>query len=134
MQLDDTPVKCQAGQGQPSYQAHLWTLASPDVGGVVYRFTQGRAGELIAKEIGEFSGYLAGDDHSGNKDGAKAAPGEIQVAGCWEHTIRKFRDARSESAKVAKLFESTCGSSTASRRRPMRRASGEGFLRKCPRR
>jgi transposase len=106
MQLDDTPVKCQAGKGQPNYQAYLWTFVNPEVGSVVYRFTPGRAGELIAREIGDFSGYLVGDGYSGNGAGAKAAPGEIQLAGCWAHTIRKFRDARSESAKVAKLFES----------------------------
>lgn len=48
LQLDDTPVMCQGGRGSKNYQAYLWTFVNPEVGGVAYRFTTGRASDLIA--------------------------------------------------------------------------------------
>lgn len=104
MQLDDTPVMCQAGRGERNFQAYLWTFVNPAVSGVVYRFTSGRASELIRDELGDFEGFLVGDGYSGNRKAADEAPGAIVLAGCWSHTIRKFREALGEAPGSAQLF------------------------------
>ncbi len=104
MQLDDTPVMCQGGRGAPNFQAYLWTFVNPEVKGVVYRFTSGRASDLLALELGDFHGVLVGDGYSGNRAAANKVAGEIVHAGCWAHVIRKFRDAESEAPGTAKLF------------------------------
>ncbi len=104
MQLDDTPVVCQGGKGSGKFQAYLWTFVNPEVEGVVYRFTSGRASDLIQGELGEFEGYLVGDGYSGNYAAARKAPGDIVLAGCWAHSTRKFRDALDEAPGTAQLF------------------------------
>ena len=104
MQIDDTPVMCQGGKGEQNFQAYLWTFVNPEVDGVVYRFTSGRASELLADELGDFHGVLVGDGYSGNRAAANKTGGEITIAGCWAHVTRKFRDAESEAPGTAKLF------------------------------
>jgi transposase len=105
MQLDDTPVKCQAGRGQKHFQGYLWTFVNPEVSGVVYRFTKGRASDLIASELRGFSGFLVGDGYQGNKAAADKVDGEIVMTGCWAHSTRKFRDALCEVPGTARLFQ-----------------------------
>jgi transposase len=104
MQLDDTPVKCQGGRGEKNFQAYLWTFVNPEVNGVAYRFTSGRASDLIATELGSFAGWLVGDGYSGNKAASKKVEGDIKIGGCWAHVNRKFKDARSDAPGTAKLF------------------------------
>jgi transposase len=104
LQIDDTPVMCQAGVGEPNFQAYLWTFVNPEVPGVAFRFTAGRGSDLLAAEIGGFSGTMVGDGYSGNRAAAKKTLGDIVIAGCWAHVNRKFRDAESEAPGTAKLF------------------------------
>jgi len=104
MQLDDTPVMCQGGRGESNFQAYLWTFVNPEVSGVVYRFTSGRASELIAGELGAFEGFLVGDGYSGNRAAAEKVSDAIVLAGCWAHATRKFRDALCEAPGTAQLF------------------------------
>jgi len=104
MQLDDTPVMCQGGRGEANFQAYLWTFVNPQVNAVVYRFTSGRASDLLAAELGDFHGVLLGDGYSGNRAAANKVSGEIVIAGCWAHVVRKLRDAGSEAPGTAKLF------------------------------
>ena len=104
MQLDDTPVMCQGGRGEPNFQACLWTFVNPEVGGVAYRFTPGRASDPLAVELGNFQGTLVGDGYGGNSAAAGKAGGDIAIAGCWAHATRKFRDATKEAPATAKLF------------------------------
>jgi len=110
MQLDDTPVICQGGKGHGKFQAYLWTFVNPEIDGVAYRFTTGRASDLIKDEIADFAGYLVGDGYSGNKAAARKVvearkgEGEIVIAGCWAHTTRKFRDALEEAPGTAQIF------------------------------
>ena len=104
MQLDDTPVMCQAGRGEPNFQAYLWTFVNPQVGAVVYRFTAGRASQLLADEIGGFRGLLIGDGYSGNTAAANKVDDQIVIGGCWAHVARKLRDAEAEAPGTAKLL------------------------------
>jgi len=104
LQLDDTPVMCQAGRGEPNFQAYLWTFVNPQVKAAVYRFTAGRASQLLADEIGGFRGMLVGDGYSGNSAAANKVAGDIVIAGCWAHVNRKLRDAEKEAPATAKLL------------------------------
>jgi transposase len=104
LQLDDTPVMCQAGRGEPNFRAYLWTFVNPQVNAVVYRFTAGRASQLLADELGDFRGMLLGDGYSGNRAAADKVSAAIVIAACWAHVVRKFRDAEPESPGTAKLL------------------------------
>lgn len=104
LQLDDTPVMCQAGRGEPHFRAYLWTFVNPQVNAVVYRFTAGRASQLIADEMKGFNGTLVGDGYSGNAAAADKVNVDIPIGGCWAHVTRKFREAQEEAPGTAKLF------------------------------
>jgi transposase len=110
MQLDDTPVKCQGGRGEPNFQARLWTFVNPEVSGVVYRFTPGRDSASLADLLGNFEGWLVGDGYDGNRAAANKAvkanemSAGIRIGGCWAHVNRKFRDAAKEAPGTARLF------------------------------
>jgi len=104
MQVDDTPVMCQGGRGEKHFQAYLWTFVNPEVDGVAYRFTAGRASDLLAAELGAFYGFLMGDGYSGNRAAARKVAGTIVLCGCWAHTIRKFIEALCEAPGTAQLF------------------------------
>lgn len=112
LQLDDTPVKCQGGRGEPNFQARLWAFVNPQVSGVVYRFTPGRDSASLADLLGDFEGWLVGDGYGGNRAAADKAqranePGcgiRIRIGGCWAHVYRKFRDAAKEAPGTARLF------------------------------
>jgi transposase len=110
LQIDDTPLKCQGGRGEPNFQARLWAFVNPEVGGVVYRFTPGRDSASLADLLGDFEGWLVGDGYGGNRAAADkvVAANElssgIRTAGCWAHVHRKFRDATKEARGTARLF------------------------------
>ena len=111
LQLDDTPVKCQGGRGEPNFQARLWVFVNPEVSGVVYRFTPGRDSASLADLLGDFEGWLIGDGYGGNHAAAKKVvkaelSAGIRIGGCWAHVIRKFREAAKEGKATAKLFRS----------------------------
>jgi len=103
-QLDDTPVMCQRGKGKSHFQAYLWSFMNPQVLGVAYRFTPGRGSDLIAEQIEGTEGYLVGDGYRGNAAAARKTTREITLTGCWAHSTRKFREARSEAPGTARLF------------------------------
>ena len=104
LQLDDTPVMCQAGRGEPNFRACLWTFVNPQVNAVVYRFTAGRASQLIADEMRGFKGTLVGDGYRGNAAAADKVSADIPIGACWAHVTRKFREAEEGAPGTAKLF------------------------------
>ncbi|MFT7669947.1 MAG: transposase [Planctomycetota bacterium] len=105
-QLDDTPIKCRGPKGSGYFQAYLWTFANPEVSGVAFRFTPGRAAKLIEPMLEDFNGYLVGDGYSGHFAAAREAGGDIVHGGCFAHVLRKFRDAEMESRRMARLYMS----------------------------
>ena len=104
LQLDDTPVMCQGGRGESNFRACLWTFVNPQVNAIVYRFTSGRASELLADEISTFRGTLVGDGYSGNRAAADKVSDDIVLSGCWAHVARKFREAEQEAPGTGKLI------------------------------
>jgi transposase len=96
VQLDDTPVQCQAGKGAPNFQAHLWTYTSPLVSGVVFDFAPDRGHEHVLSFLGEnMRGYLVGDGYAGYGTIAAKRPGVVEC-GCWAHVLRKWREVLEE--------------------------------------
>jgi len=113
LQLDDTPVECQAGKGKPNFKAHLWTYTSPLSRGVVFDFAPDWGHEHVATFLGnQIEGYLVGDGYAGYGPLVAKYPALIE-AGCWAHVLRKFRDALKEAPveaarmlrRIAKLFD-----------------------------
>jgi len=113
LQLDDTPVECQAGKGKANFKAHLWTYTSPLSRGVVFDFALDWGSEHVVAFLGEnIEGYLVGDGYAGYGVVVQKHPALIE-AGCWAHVLRKFRDALKESPveasrmmrRIAKLFD-----------------------------
>lgn len=113
MQLDDTPIKVKrpgpGGGKQKIRQSYLWTLTNPDISGVAFRFTEGRATADVASILGssEEAGaieVLLGDGYRANVSGARAAGLEVVHAGCWAHLLRKFRDALKEAPRAMALY------------------------------
>ena len=106
LQLDDTPVKCRGPKGSGYFQAYLWTYVNPEVDGVAYHFTPGRAAALIEPVIQGLNGYLIGDGYSGHFAAARNVGGDILHGGCWAHVLRKYKDAKKEGGRMAQLFMS----------------------------
>jgi len=106
LQLDDTPIKCRGPKGSGYFQAYLWTFANPEVSCIAFRFTPGRAAKLLEPMLEGFDGFLVGDGYGGHFAAAREAGGEIVHGGCWAHVLRKFRDAKMESSRMAQLYMS----------------------------
>ena len=105
LQLDDTPVKCQAGKGQGNFQAYIWSFTNPNVPGVAFRFTKGRSTvDLAPLLVGVRASILLGDGYAANKSAAREAGLDVEYAGCWAHVIRKFKDAAKEAPSMVRLF------------------------------
>lgn len=113
LQLDDTPIKVKrtgpGGGKQKVRQSYLWTLTNPQVAGVAFRFTEGRATEDVASVLGTAEDckaveVLLGDGYRANVSGAREAGIDVVHAGCWAHLLRKFRDALKEAPRSMALF------------------------------
>jgi transposase len=90
IQLDDTPVECQAGKGEPNFRAHLWTYLSPLVSGVVFDFAPDWGHEHVESFLGpRVEGYLVGDGYAGYGTLVEKYPALIE-AGCWAHYPEPF--------------------------------------------
>ena len=105
LQLDDTPIKCQAGKGQGNFQAYLWSFVNPGVPAVAFRFTRGRStADLSPLLVGASVSVLLGDAYAANKSAAREAGLDVEHAACWAHVLRKFRDASKEAPSMVELF------------------------------
>ena len=105
LQLDDTPVKCQAGKGQGNFQAYLWTFINPEVAAVAFRFTEGRSADDLAPLLkGAGASTVLGDAYAANRAAARKAGMDFNYAGCWAHVLRKYKDAAKEAPSMVRLF------------------------------
>lgn len=79
-----------------THRAYLWaygTTAFADLKGVLYDFTDSRAGRHAKDFLGDWRGTLVCDDYSGYKD--LFAQG-VTEAGCLAHARRKFFDLQAQ--------------------------------------
>ncbi len=90
LHADETPVAMLAPGKGKTHKAYLWTYTPSvfaDVKGVVYDFTDSRAGEHARDFLGKWQGKLVCDDFSGYKASFESGVTEI---GCMAHARRKF--------------------------------------------
>lgn len=107
LHADETPVAMlRPGTGK-THRAYLWAYATPafaEVQGVVYDFTDSRAGQHVKDFLGDWRGTLVCDDYAGYKN--LFAHG-VTEAGCLAHARRKFFDlhAQHQSPVAAEALE-----------------------------
>jgi transposase len=92
LHADETPVAMLSPGKGKTHRAYLWSYSSTQfdsLRGVVYDFTESRAGAHAKDFLEGWSGKLVCDDYSGYK--ALFAAGITEV-GCLAHARRKFHD------------------------------------------
>jgi transposase len=90
LQADETPVAMLTPGKGKTHRAYIWTYCPSvfeNMLGVVYDFTDSRAGEHARAFLGNWQGKLVCDDFSGYK--ASFAQGVTEI-GCMAHARRKF--------------------------------------------
>jgi transposase len=100
VQVDETPVDYLApGHGQTK-SGYLWVAHRPG-GDVFFRWATSRAAACLDKIIPvDFTGTVQCDGYAAYPAFAKERAA-IQLAGCWAHVRRKFRDALEQSPRSA---------------------------------
>ena len=100
VQVDETPIEYLVpGNGQTK-QGYLWTAHRPG-GDVLYRWETSRAAACLENILPvNFSGTVQCDGYAAYPAFAKTRAA-LQLAGCWAHVRRKFRDALEQSPRPA---------------------------------
>jgi transposase len=104
VQIDETPIRYLAPGHGKTKTGYFWTVNRPG-SDVVFNWQTSRAASCL-KEIvpADFNGVIQCDGYSGYDAFVRQHPGEIELAGCWAHTRRKFFDAREHAPKQAALI------------------------------
>jgi transposase len=100
VQVDETPIEYLVpGNGQTK-QGYLWTAHRPG-GDVLYRWETSRAAACLENILPvSFTGTVQCDGYAAYPAFARERAA-IQLAGCWAHGRRKFRDALEQSPRPA---------------------------------
>lgn len=73
----------------------------------VHRICDDKGAATFQTLVGAYRGTIVCDAASAHSSGARAAPGEIKLAGCWAHVLRRFREAAENfpvAAEACKLI------------------------------
>ena len=100
VQVDETPIEYLVpGNGQTK-QGYFWTAHRPG-GDVLYRWETSRAAACLENILPvNFKGTVPCDGYAAYRAFANTHEA-IQLAGCWAHVRRKFRDALEQSPRPA---------------------------------
>lgn len=105
--LDQTSWKRLDGSKSTPWQ--MWCVTSPR--GVYHRICDDKGKGTFAALVGGYHGVIVCDAAATHGAGARASPG-ILLAGCWAHTLRKFREAEPDHPEarlalewIGKLYE-----------------------------
>lgn len=100
VQVDETPVDYLApGNGQTK-QGYLWTAHRPG-GDVLFHWATTRAAACLENILPvHFTGTVQCDGYAAYPAFAKTRAA-LQLAGCWAHVRRKFRDALEQAPRPA---------------------------------
>lgn len=92
VQIDETPVKfLQPGNGQAA-QGYFWAVRAPGAD-TVYHWASGRGHEHLLGIVPEgYQGVVQCDAYGAYRTMRQKRPG-VELAGCWAHVRRKFREA-----------------------------------------
>lgn len=92
VQVDETPIEYLAPGNGKTKQGYLWTCCKPG-GDAVYRWETSRAADCLERLVpASFKGVLQCDGYSAYSAFASRRQG-IELAGCWAHVRRKFKEA-----------------------------------------
>jgi transposase len=103
VQMDETPVAYLApGHGQTK-QGYLWVACRPGAG-VFFQWEISRAAECVEKLVpATFQGVIQCDGYSAYRAFATGRK-DLELAGCWAHVRRRFREAMAQSPRGAAWF------------------------------
>ncbi len=101
VQIDETPVKfLEPGRGKTA-QGYFWTVHVPGAD-TVYHWHPSRSHSCLLKIVPErFAGTLQCDAYAAYGTFAAQRP-DVELAGCWTHTRRKFTDALDQREAVTR--------------------------------
>lgn len=86
--LDQTSWPRLDGKADKPWQ--MWCFTTPDV--VCHRIRDDKGAETFKALVGHYSGVIVCDALATHEAGARDGPG-IELAGCWAHVLRKFKEA-----------------------------------------
>jgi len=115
LQIDETPIRyLQPGSGK-AQQGYFWAYSNPK-GDALFDWQTGRSHDCLLEMLTKpneskegparihlFQGYAQCDGYIAYKTLANKVSG-IQLAGCWAHLRRKFKDALRHAPKQASWF------------------------------
>jgi len=104
VQIDETPVRYLAPGHGKTKTGYLWTVHRPGAD-VVFSWQTSRAASCLETIVpANFNGVIQCDGYAGYDAFVRRHPGEIELAGCWAHTRRKFFEAREHAPKQTALI------------------------------
>ena len=80
----------------------MWCLTAP--GAVVHRIRDDKGAATFGELVGDYEGTVVCDALKTHEAGAREAPG-IQLAACWAHVYRKFKEAEPDHPEAHLALE-----------------------------
>ena len=80
----------------------MWCLTTPDA--VVHRIREDKSANTFKLLVGEYQGVIVCDALKTHEAGARSCPG-IELAGCWAHCFRKFKEAQPDHPEAGRALE-----------------------------
>lgn len=98
--LDQTGWPRLEGRGTKPWQ--MWCLTAPGV--VVHRIRDDKSAATFADLVGGYQGVIVCDALKTHEAGAREGPG-IELAACWAHVFRKFKEAAADHPEAERALE-----------------------------
>lgn len=96
LHVDETPVTVRKDNRKAGAKSYMWvyrSLEREDKQIVLYDYAKTRASEAPANYLNDYQGIIVSDGYQVYHKLAKDSGGDITVAGCWVHALRKFKDS-----------------------------------------
>lgn len=93
---DETPVKVKNDGKKPGSKSYMWVYRSAKDSKhkvVLYDYCKTRGTEHLEDYLKEFNGVVSCDGYESYHKLERDRNGEIQIAGCYVHLLRKFKDS-----------------------------------------
>ena len=93
---DETPVLVTKDGRKAGTKSYMWVYRSSafdEKAVVIYEYQKTRKKDHPKEFLKDFEGTIVTDGYQSYHGLAKESEGRIKVAGCWVHTLRKYKDA-----------------------------------------